>query len=217
MKFTGYNRSRFAPIPFIKRLTKRGGDFSLAALGIVATLPLLLIIPVLIKIEDGGPVLFFQERWGRNKKKITVYKFRTMTYKSCANGNESVQSGHNDARITRVGIFLRKSGLDELPQLVNILKGEMSFVGPRSLPINEKQISEDEMTRHLPDEMIPGFEERSFMKPGLTGSAQVYADRTIPRKKKFKYDLFYRKKQSLWLDIRLIVISAWISFIGRRT
>ena len=123
-----------------------------------------------------------------------------------------VQAQENDPRITRVGRVLRATSLDELPQILNIWKGEMSWVGPRALPINEVQIREDK--GYIPDEAVPGFELRCKVSPGLTGMAQVFAPRDVPRRHKFRYDLIYIQNQSVCLDAKLVVLSFWITFRG---
>lgn len=117
-----------------------------------------------------------------------------------------------DPRVTRVGKLLRATALDELPELVNILKGEMSFVGPRPLPY---RIEDEEVSRYRTIAEVPGYELRSQVRPGLTGLAQVYAPKGIDRRYKFRYDRLYVRKQSLWLDIRLIFMSVWVSLRGR--
>jgi lipopolysaccharide/colanic/teichoic acid biosynthesis glycosyltransferase len=194
------------PVPKVQEpLLKRPFDALLAGLGLLLSAPLWGMIALAIKLEDGGPVFFRQERWGQGKRPIRVYKFRTMI----PNADRTVQATEDDPRITRVGRILRATALDEMPQLLNICKGEMSFVGPRALPMNERQVQED--GEGLSDEQIPGFEERLRLRPGLTGIAQVWAPRDVPRRHKFKYDLFYLKNQSLWLDFKLIALSFWIT------
>ena len=191
---------------------KRIFDFFFASFALLMSLPLWLIFASAIKLEDGGPVLFRQRRWGKNKKPIVVYKFRTMV----ANVDEkfgSVQAQENDRRITRVGRFLRATSLDEMPQILSIWKGDMSWVGPRALPINEVQIREG--NGYLPDDAIPGFDVRCKVTPGLTGMAQIYAPRDVPRRHKFRYDLIYIQNQSLLLDLKLIAMSFWITFRGK--
>jgi len=173
-----------------------------------ASLPLALVI----KLEDGGPVFYNQERWGRGGTRFRAYKFRTMV----ANSDEEfglTQASENDPRVTKVGQILRAIGLDELPQLINIFRGEMSFVGPRSLAVGE--IVKDEKGRVMKYEDIPGFRERLRVRPGLTGLATIYIPKDAPPGLKFRYDLLYIRKQSFWLDIRLIALSFWISFRGR--
>jgi lipopolysaccharide/colanic/teichoic acid biosynthesis glycosyltransferase len=125
----------------------------------------------------------------------------------------TIQATEDDPRITYVGRILRATAFDEIPQLLNIWKGEMSLVGPRALPMNERQVRDGD--EELPDEQIPGFEERLRVRPGLTGLAQIWAPRDIRRRHKFKYDLLYLKKQSFWLDLKLIALSCWITFRAR--
>jgi lipopolysaccharide/colanic/teichoic acid biosynthesis glycosyltransferase len=196
--------------PEIKEpLLKRPFDALLSGLGLVFSTPLWGVIALALKLEDGGPVFFRQERWGRGKQVMRVYKFRTMV----PNADRTMQAVADDPRITRVGRVLRATALDEMPQLLNIFKGEMSFVGPRALPMNERQVQED--GSEVPDEQIPGFGERLRVRPGLTGIAQIWAPRDIPRRHKFKYDLLYLKKQSFWFDMKLIVLSFWITLRGK--
>ncbi|MBI2174595.1 MAG: sugar transferase [Candidatus Omnitrophica bacterium] len=191
---------------------KRIFDFVFASFALLMSLPLWLLFSLAIKLEDGGPVLFRQRRWGKNKKPIVVYKFRTMI----VNADEkfgSVQAQENDRRITRIGRFLRATSLDEMPQIFSIWKGDMSWVGPRALPINEVQIKET--NGYIPDDAIPGFDQRCGVRPGLTGMAQIYAPRDVPRKHKFRYDLIYVQNQSFRLDLKLILLSFWITFRGK--
>jgi lipopolysaccharide/colanic/teichoic acid biosynthesis glycosyltransferase len=187
---------------------KRPFDAALSGLGMLLSAPLWGLIALAIKLEDGGPVFFRQERWGRGQQPIRVYKFRTMR----PNANRTMQATEDDPRITRIGRLLRATALDEMPQLLNIFTGEMSFVGPRALPINERQVQE---ATEVADEQIPGFAERLRVRPGLTGIAQIWAPRDVPRRQKFRYDLLYLKKQSFWLDLKLIALSVWITVRGR--
>jgi lipopolysaccharide/colanic/teichoic acid biosynthesis glycosyltransferase len=124
-----------------------------------------------------------------------------------------LQSGQDDPRVTRVGRWLRATAMDELPQLWNIFRGDMSFVGPRALMPAEIEVNGHSTL--VPLEAIPGYRERHLAKPGLTGLAQIYADRDVPRRQKFRYDLLYLRRQSLRLDLGLILLSFWISFRGR--
>jgi lipopolysaccharide/colanic/teichoic acid biosynthesis glycosyltransferase len=190
---------------------KRSFDILLAGSGLIFSSPIWLIAGIAIIAEDGQPIFFRQSRWGRSGKVFSALKFRSM--RKGLEKERSVQAGQEDPRITQVGRFLRACAMDELPQLWNIFKGDMSFVGPRALPINEIQSSEGD--RHVPDEAIPGFRERLAVRPGLTGIAQIYADRDTTRARKFRYDLLYIRRQDFWLDIRLIVLSFYISFRGR--
>jgi len=191
---------------------KRSFDFFFATLALGISFPLWFIFAIVIKFEDGGAVLYPQRRWGKNKKPIGVYKFRTMVVDADKKfGN--TQAHENDPRITRVGRFLRATSLDEMPQILNIWKGDMSWVGPRALPMNEVQVKEE--NGYIPDEAIPGFDLRCKVTPGLTGLAQIYAPRDVPRRHKFKYDLIYINNQSFWLDLKLIALSFWITFRGK--
>ena len=183
---------------------KRVIDVTLASVALIVAAPVWVLIALAIKLEDRGPVFFTQARWGRNRRAFKVYKFRSMV----VDADSRVQAGRGDDRITRVGRLLRKTSLDELPQLINIWQGEMSWVGPRALPINERQRNE---TVTMPDSAIPGFDLRCAVRPGLTGIAQIFAPRDVPRRRKFRYDAFYIRRQSAWLDVRLIGISVWIS------
>ncbi len=124
-----------------------------------------------------------------------------------------LQARDGDSRVTRIGRLLRATASDELPQLLNILKGEMSFVGPRALLPHEIEVNGGGDL--IPLEKIPGYEARHSVRPGLTGVAQVYAPRDLPRHHKFKYDLLYIKRQTLWLDVKLVILSLWITVRGK--
>ena len=192
-------------------LLKRPFDILVAAVGLLIASPLWVIFSIAIKLEDRGSIYFTQDRWGKDKGRFKVYKFRTMVPNAVEKfGN--VQAQENDPRVTRMGRFLRATSLDEMPQLLNIAKGDMSWVGPRALPIDEVQTQEE---GELPDEAIPGFEARSKLRPGLTGITQIFAPRDIPRQQKYGYDAIYATSQTLWLDIRLIFLSLWITVRAR--
>jgi lipopolysaccharide/colanic/teichoic acid biosynthesis glycosyltransferase len=191
---------------------KRLFDIVVVLAGLIISSPLWLVFALAIKLEDRGPVFFTQERWGKNKSKIRVYKFRTMLPNAVEKfGN--IQAREHDPRVTRIGHFLRSTSLDEMPQLLNILRGDMSWVGPRALPIDEIQAQRE--GADLPDEAIPGFEARARLRPGLTGITQIFAPRDIPRQQKYQYDAIYAGSQSLWLDLRLIFLSLWITLRAR--
>jgi len=190
---------------------KRFLDMLLAIGGLVFTAPVWLLLMAAIKLEDGGPIFYWQDRWGRGGTRFRATKFRSMV-KHADTVWGSVQAKENDPRITRVGRLMRRTALDELPQLLNILRGEMTFVGPRSLPINERQLNEP--NPEVPDTAIPNFDVRGRVRPGLTGLAQVYAPRDVNRRNKFRYDALYVRRQSFWLDCRLIYLSVWISLRG---
>ncbi len=193
-------------------LLKHPLDVALALTMLVVGSPVLAAIALSIKREDGGPILYKQERWGRGGAKFRVYKFRTMVPDSDAKYGIR-QAAANDQRITRIGKRLRAMGLDELPQLINILKGEMSFVGPRALAIGE--IVNDGNGNAITVEQVPGFAERLAVRPGLTSLATIRLPKDAPPRRKFAYDLVYVRNQTLALDLWLIVLSFWISFRGK--
>lgn len=193
-------------------LLKRPLDFILASIGLLLSAPLWVIIALAIKLEDGGPMLYTQERWGRGGSKFRVRKFRTMVPNSDQEFGLK-QATENDHRITRVGRLLRATGLDELPQLLNIFRGEMSFVGPRALAVGEVVL--DGKGKSVTYEHVAGFRERLTTRPGLTGLATIYICKEATPRRKFRYDLLYIRNQSIWLDLRLIALSFWISFRGK--
>lgn len=188
---------------------KRPFDIMLSLVGLIISLPLWLFLSILIRLEDRGPVLFLQNRVGKNGKIFRALKFRSMI-KSAEDNIGPVQAKENDPRVTKVGKFLRSTAMDELPQLVNIFKGDMSFVGPRALRPEEIENSGNKEKKGLTE--IPGYKERHAITPGLTGLTQVYLPRDATRAKKFSYDLLYIKKKSFWLDLKLIFLSFWITF-----
>ena len=191
---------------------KRAFDVVLAGLGLLASLPLWALIAILIKLDDGGPVFYGQERVGWGGRRFRGWKFRSMVPDSDRRFGP-LPAMVDDARITRVGRLLRATAMDELPQLGNIFLGDMSFVGPRALAPAEIEV---ENSGHVvPLEKIPGYEARHRVRPGLTGITQIYASRDLPRREKFRLDLLYIRKRTFWLDCRLIALSFWITFRGR--
>ncbi|HXD74266.1 MAG TPA: sugar transferase [Vicinamibacterales bacterium] len=192
-------------------MIKRAFDAAFAAAGLLVSAPLWAIIPLAIKIEDGGSIFFPQERVGIRGRVFTALKFRSMRPDAEALTGP-VQATENDPRVTRVGRILRGTAMDELPQLVNILLGDMSFVGPRPLRPGEVDVRGDGQVTRLDE--IPGYDERHGVRPGLTGLTQVYAPRDISRASKFRLDRLYIKRASFCLDIRLIVLSFWITARG---
>jgi lipopolysaccharide/colanic/teichoic acid biosynthesis glycosyltransferase/glycosyltransferase involved in cell wall biosynthesis len=195
----------------IGMVAKRALDVTLSGVGLVASSPLWAIIAILIKLEDGGPVFYRQQRSGLNGVPFDVRKFRSMIPDAEARVG-AVQATEHDPRVTRIGRILRATAMDELPQLWNIFCGDMSFTGPRALRPGEIEAGGRGVEEKLED--VPGFVERSSVRPGLTGIAQIYAPRDITRRWKFRYDLLYVRRQSFWLDIRLILLSFWITFRG---
>jgi len=193
------------------RLAKRMLDVLLSGAGLVISAPLWPIIAAAIRIDSRGPVFYGQPRVGERGRTFMVLKFRSMI----ADAERDVgplQANENDPRITRVGRFLRATAMDELPQLVNIFRGDMSFVGPRAL--RPEEIDQDSAGAPVPLSTIPGFVERCGVPPGLTGIAQIYAPRDVSRRQKFRFDRLYIQRQSFLLDVRLILLSFWITFRG---
>ena len=194
-------------------LLKKPFDFLLSLTGIIISLPLWVIISILIWAEDKGPIFYSQNRVGINGRLFKTYKFRTMLPESDQlYGNK--QAVEDDTRITGVGKYLRYTALDELPQLLSILFGDMSFVGPRALLPDEIEVNED-VKESVPIDQIPGYMNRQSVRPGLTGIAQIYAPRDINRKNKFRYDKLYINNMGILLDLKLIFLSFWITFRGR--
>jgi len=189
---------------------KRAFDVALAGAGLLISSPLWLVFGVAIKLEDGGPVFYAQPRVGFRGRIFEALKFRSMRA-NAESGVGAVQAVENDPRVTRIGRFMRRTAMDELPQLWNIFRGDMSFVGPRALRPGEVDTSG---TNLIQIDQIPGYAARTAVRPGLTGIAQIYAPRDVPRRQKFRYDRIYVRRQSMWLDLRLILLSFWISFLG---
>ncbi len=192
-------------------MLKRAFDFTLALVGLIASAPLWALFAAAIKWEDYGPVFFRQDRVGLNGRTFMALKFRSMRPDAEA-GVGAVQAVADDPRVTNIGRMMRATAMDELPQLWNILRGDMSFVGPRALRPGEIEAGRDGLLERLED--VPGFAARVMVRPGLTGVAQVYAPRDVPRRHKFRYDRIYVCRRSFWLDVRLILVSFWISVLG---
>lgn len=190
---------------------KRLLDILLAGCGLILSAPVALILAGAIKLEDGGPIFFTQERVGRRGRHFLALKFRSMVPDAEARVGP-LQAVENDARVTKIGRLMRATAMDELPQLWNIFRGDMSFVGPRALRPGEIEVNGRGSMEPL--EEVPGFQARCAVVPGLTGVAQIYAPRDITRRHKFRYDRLYIRRQSFWLDVRLILLSFWITFRG---
>ncbi len=208
-------------------LFKRPFDWIGALLGLLILAPVLPLVSLAILLESGRPVLFRQERFGRNGRPFELYKFRTMVVDRA---NVEIQAIRGDGRITNVGRWLRRTGLDELPQLFNILRGDMSFVGPRPQPKRERVLVGSTL-QEVEVALVPGADVRHKVRPGITGIAQVYAPRVVAHRKKFRYDAIYvrqfrmehaprcgarslmkcaparcaRDVRLFWLDVRLIL------------
>jgi lipopolysaccharide/colanic/teichoic acid biosynthesis glycosyltransferase len=193
-------------------LLKRPFDFVVAAAGLLLSAPLWAIIALAIKLDDGGPIFYQQERWGRNGRPFGVRKFRTMVADAEARfGARPAQ--YRDARITRVGRVLRSTGMDELPQLLSICKGDMSLVGPRALAVGERY--RDAGGGDVAYQEVAGFQERLRVRPGLTGLATVYLPKDAHPRERFEADLEYVRHPSFVRDVRLVLVSLWISVRGK--
>ncbi len=184
---------------------KRIFDFNLALFGLILFFPLIVLIAVAIFLEDGLPVLYSKKSLGKNGKVFSALKFRSMKCDS--------------STITKIGKLLRKTAMDELPQLINIAKGEMSFVGPRNYGINKYGVNKDFTgSKIMPASLsldIINFSKRLEITPGLTGLAQVSAPKYATYEEVLKWDLQYIKNNNFILDLRLIFMSIWITFANR--
>jgi lipopolysaccharide/colanic/teichoic acid biosynthesis glycosyltransferase len=194
-----------------RSVAKRLLDLALASVMLVCSAPVWLAIALAIKWEDKGPVFFSQRRWGAQGRQFEVLKFRTMVPDSIARFGITA-AREKDSRITRVGGLLRKMGLDELPQILSIWKGDMSFVGPRALAVGEVIKNID--GRYASYEEVPGFYARLGVRPGLTSIATIYIPKDSSPRRKFAYDRHYINTWSVWKDFKLVVLSFWISFSG---
>ncbi len=195
-------------VPAALLIYKRAFSMVFSLLGLLLTLPLMGVIALAIWLDAGGPILFQQQRVGKEGKLFTLYKFRTMRNAANASGNFK-PAQENDDRFTRVGRWLRRTRLDELPQLYNILRGDMYFVGPRPFAREE----EEELTRK-----IPFYDQRWTVKPGATGWAQIhrgYCASVEDNREKLAYDLFYIKNMSIGLDLLILFQTSKILLLGR--
>jgi len=207
-----FNRSLFrANVDFLSPLkdevsSKRIVDIVLSSLILMLIWPVLLLITIAIKLTSSGPVLFKQKRNGQYGKTIDVWKFRSM--KVCENGEHIIQAQKNDSRITRLGSFLRRTSLDELPQFFNVLQGQMSIVGPRPHAIAHNRYYQSR---------IPNYNLRHQIKPGITGWAQINGwrgetDTLDKMEKRIEYDLEYVGKQNFFFDLKIIIMTVLMGF-----
>ncbi len=190
------------------KVYKRVFDVFLSVITIILAAPLIPLIALMIKLDSRGPVFFRQVRVGAREKQFVLYKFRTML-QDAESATGAVWSQKNDPRITRLGRFLRKTRLDEIPQLYNVLRGDMSFIGPRP--------ERPEFIEAL-KELVPYYSERHFVKPGITGWAQVkyaYGSSIEDTIEKLRYDLFYIKHVSLFFDLLIILETIKVVMFGR--
>ncbi len=204
---TKYHMVQFDDIPSLKikplRLNfaqvfvKRVFDILLSLIGLLVGAPFMLLIVAAIKLESKGPVIYRQERVTRDRSSFQIYKFRTMVNDAEQNSGP-VLAADDDERITKVGNFLRRFRLDELPQLLNIVKGDMSIIGPRP----ERPVFVEEFCREIPD-----YEKRFLVKAGLTGYAQVYSKYNTVAQDKLLYDLIYIREYSFLLDVKILFLT----------
>jgi len=202
------------PLSTWERLVKVVEDRVLAALLLLLSAPLLLLIAVVIKLDSRGPVLFRQRRAGFSNDTFEMLKFRTMVAGDGTSEHDDAevpQARRNDARITRIGAFLRRTSLDELPQLINVLRGEMSLVGPRPHAIQHDRFYA---------QVIDDYLARQRVKPGMTGWAQVNGlrgetDTPEKMRRRVVYDLYYIDNWSVWLDIKILFLTVFVGFVHR--
>jgi exopolysaccharide biosynthesis polyprenyl glycosylphosphotransferase len=182
---------------------KRLMDLMISIIGLFITLPVILVVAIFIKIESPGPIFFYQERVGYKGKTFQIIKLRSMKIDAEKNGPQ--WASKNDNRVTKVGSFIRKTRIDELPQFINVIKGDMSLIGPRP----ERPVFTEEFNKE-----IPGFINRLAVKPGLTGWAQINGGYEISPKEKLIYDLEYINKANIWLDIKIVLLTVKVIVTG---
>lgn len=183
-----------------QRILKNTIDFMVAVIGLIILSPLFIFIALLIKLDSKGPIFFRQIRIGKDGKPFSMFKFRTMI-----EGAEKMgfATPKDDPRITRVGKFLREWTFDELPQLLNVLRGEMSLVGPRPLPAEILK-------------KFPRFQDkRSRVKPGMISLVDIQGRSLVPREKRFELDTWYVENWSLWLDLKILLLVPFVVFSRR--
>lgn len=185
----------------LQKSMKRLMDIILSLIVLIVFLPIWVVVAILIKVTSQGPILFLQDRPGQYKKIFKVYKFRTMKI-----GSEKMIKGQevmkNDDRVTLIGKFLRRTKIDEIPQVLNVLKGEMSLVGPRPERIASLEDYDDEISKRL------------NMRPGMTGLAQVSGNIYLNLQDRYRFDVYYVENYSLWLDIKIIFRTVGVVLFG---
>lgn len=195
-------------MPEWEKTIKRMMDITVSTIFLIFTFPVTLITSIIVKLESEGPVLYSQERVGMNGRPIKIYKFRSMV-KDAEKKSGPVWASQNDPRITKVGAFLRKTRIDEIPQMINVLKGEMSLVGPRP----ERAFFVEKLSKE-----IPLYKRRLSVRPGLTGWAQVkhkYDESIDDVKTKLKYDLYYIENMSIRMDINIMLRTVLVVLFGK--
>ncbi len=184
-------------------IIKRLIDILMASVGLIITMPIVLFFCIAIKLETPGPAFYFQERVGRDGKYFNIIKLRSMSVDAEKKGAQWADK--NDPRVTKIGAFIRKSRIDEIPQLINVLQGDMSVIGPRpERPVFTAQFNDE----------IPGFIQRLTVKPGLTGWAQVNGGYDITPKEKLLLDLYYIENRSFLIDLKIIFKTIRIVITG---
>ena len=191
------------PLSFIKPAI----DYTISILGLILLLPVILLLALVIKISDRGPVIYSQKRIGKNGKSFTIYKFRSM-HPGSEEGTTLISS-KNDERISKIGRFMRKHKFDEIPNFINVLKGEMSLVGPRP----EQQYFIDKIILQAPE-----YRLMHTIIPGITSWGQVkcgYASNVEQMIERLDYDIYYLKNRSIWFDTKIILHTIAIIFKGK--
>lgn len=184
---------------------KRLFDLITSGAGLTVLSPLLLLVAIWIKLDSNGPVFFLQQRAGRNERPFKIFKFRTMVHRAADTidqHQEQVFSGGHDPRITQAGRFIRATSLDELPQLINIFKGDMSVVGPRPVLMEQTEV------------VPPSYKRRFSVRPGLTGLAQVKGRRSLGWLQQLAFDAEYVDKQSLAFDLKILLLTVKVVLTG---
>ncbi|MGX5576000.1 sugar transferase [Bacillus toyonensis] len=203
------NQAKLYTIPaqekpsILNRSVKRLFDIIFSIILLLLTIPIMLFFCIMITLETPGAPIYFQERLGINGKKFNVLKLRSMVKDAEMNGPQWAKE--HDQRITKVGLFIRKTRIDELPQLLNILRGNMSFVGPRP----EREFFYNEF-----DAYIPEFKDRLMVKPGLTGWAQINGGYNLDPKEKLRLDMEYIEMKTIRMDIRILCKTVLIVLNG---
>lgn len=193
-----------APTNPYSRLIKPAADLVFALILLILLLPVMIVLAVLIKLDSEGPVLFKQRRYGKDGKIFYIYKFRSMYVNTPSQARSPTHD--RDPRVTRVGRFIRKTSLDEIPQLFNILRGEMSFIGPRPELIS------------IVEQCYTDYERQRFLvKPGITGLWQVSPYRTEYIHENLEYDFAYIRNLSFWMDLRIVVLTMKVMFFKSNT
>jgi exopolysaccharide biosynthesis polyprenyl glycosylphosphotransferase len=194
------------PLPFMRRVAKRGFDLVVASLALMALSPVMLLTALAIRLDSRGPIFFRQERHGYNHRPIDVWKFRSMYHDQCdARATRIVVKA--DPRVTRVGRVIRRLSIDELPQLFNVLRGELSLVGPRPHALDARSSRQELFT-----EIVEGYSGRHRVQPGITGWAQIHGwrggiDNPESLRQRFEHDLYYVENWSLRLDLKILLLT----------